>query len=173
MKYKGILAYLDQVPDLMGETFGPQCQVNLPILSVDVCVDSDPSQMVGFGYVTRVGIHLHYEIHLDTIKISARMASILTPCVEGTILARNGNEITHFKVTRIGLSLRPLDTRLTPLGFVQQAMGIADQLEAAFVKGLDTCSTASKACVHQEGSTPLMGWVICRKCGENIRKAGV
>lgn len=25
-------------------------------------------------------------------------------------------------------------------------------------------------CNHTSGSTPLMGWVICRHCGENLRK---
>ena len=27
-------------------------------------------------------------------------------------------------------------------------------------------------CAHEEGGTPLDGWVICRKCGENLRRFG-
>ena len=34
--------------------------------------------------------------------------------------------------------------------------------------GLD----ASNVCIHIEGSTFLDGFVICKKCGENIRKVG-
>lgn len=34
-------------------------------------------------------------------------------------------------------------------------------------KTLPWCGT------HEEGATPIMGWIICKKCGRNIRKAGM
>lgn len=32
------------------------------------------------------------------------------------------------------------------------------------------CAPEARACEHEEGLTPIGGWVICRKCGDNMRK---
>ena len=126
--YTGTLMWLDGVPDLQGESFKKDCQVDIVRsrhkeipLNLPVYLDfnhDNPKCFMGWGRAWRRGNQIRYKIQLHSglpepyIDV---MASSLIPVIGGRILARKGKAVTHITIEEIGLTLRASDTRLQPL----------------------------------------------------------
>lgn len=109
MKYTAVIAIMDDVPDLAGETLGPD--VTLPRHSI--LVKAAFNTPVGTAYVKKIDNTLVAEFEIDE-KIMP-LADLFYGVVNGNVLEREGSKICRWSVKEIGLTLNPTDTRLTKL----------------------------------------------------------
>ena len=122
MKFEGVLAYLDGNSDSQGDSFSPDCKVDISDnITVSYDFQRGLDKVLGTAKVFDTkdydGVRiLRYEIETIDEKVPDNAARQLIPCVGGKVLGRNReNQITDIFLNSIGLALQNADNRIKPL----------------------------------------------------------
>ena len=121
MKFTGVLAYIDGNPDSSGDSFSPDCKVDISDnITVSYNFEKGLDKILGFAKVfddkDDKGIRvLKYEMETIDEKVPDNAARQLVPCLGGKILNRDGDIITDIFVNMVGLSMKNADGRVKPL----------------------------------------------------------
>lgn len=118
----GVLAYMDGKEDSQGESFAPDCKVDISDnITISYNFEPGPDKILGVAKVfddkNYQGVRvLKYEIETDDEKVPEHITRTLVPCLGGKILGRNrDNQITDIFVSSIGLAVLNADNRIKAL----------------------------------------------------------
>lgn len=118
MKFTGVLVNLDGQPDCFGDIIDSNCEIEI---AKDVKVthefNHEPESFLGVASLTREANVVKYEIDIVVDKIPEKALKLLTPCIGGSIIKRDGRKITKCTFNTVGLSIEGnADSRIKPLG---------------------------------------------------------
>jgi len=116
--YTGVLLNLDGVVDSQGDIIDENTAIELPSQEVKVTLDfhEGPEFLLGHARLFFAPKELRYEILLMNDRLPKFSLETLIPAAGGVVFKREGNNITHLLVDRIGLTTRRnSDVRIQPL----------------------------------------------------------
>lgn len=109
MKYEGIVAIMDDVPDNIGDILSENVEFETNPVSVSMQFNGDP---IGFAFLTKASGKVLAEITIDENKMTPEEVEQFKAVVGGISWGKEGAVITRWSINEIALTLLPSDKRL-------------------------------------------------------------